>query len=115
MKLHFSLRKELEDQEVKKVRVNAQLDKLTASVRNARKVKHELPEEKDIELRELRDFNTSIMKQLGSVVHDHSEVAAAVHLYFSQAGLPVPPSPGPGQSSRASSVRSSISSLASSR
>eukprot|EP00794_Sanderia_malayensis_P011047 gene11047-12212_t len=110
-----SLKKELQDQEQKQERVNTQLAKLMQSVRNARNVKHELPEEKDIQLRELRDFNTSMMKQLGSVVHDNPEITAAVHLYFTQAGLPMPPSPGPGQTSRPSSVRSSVSSLASFR
>ena len=102
------------EQEIKKSRVDNQLNKLIKSVRSARKAKDELPEEKDIDLRELRDFNTSIMKQIGGVVHDNPEIAAAVHLYFTQAGLPMPPSPGPG-TSRSGSARSSISSLASVR
>eukprot|EP00795_Rhopilema_esculentum_P016358 gene16358-7752_t len=110
-----SLQKELDDQEGKKERVENQLHKLVRTVRSARKAKDQLPEEKDIDLRELRDFNTSVMKQLGGVVHDNPEIAAAVHLYFTQAGLPMPPSPGPGQSSRPGSTRSSRASLASVR
>lgn len=105
------MQKELQDQEVKKERVETQLSKLVRTVRSAKKVKNELPEEKDIDLREIRDFNTSVMKQIGEVVHNHPEVSAAVHLYFNQAGLPTPPSPGPGQTSRPSSSRSSLASF----
>ena len=96
---------------MKKARVTGQLNKLIKAVRSSRKVKDELPEERDIDLREMRDFNTSIMKQIGEVVHNHPDIANAVNLYFSQAGLPMPPSPGPGQSSRPSSSRSSIASF----
>lgn len=105
------MQKELQDQESKKDRVDNQLNKLTKTVRSARKVKDELLEEKDIGLREMKDFNTSIMKQIGEVVHDHPDIATAVHLYFNQAGLPIPPSPGPGHSSRPGSSRSSLASF----
>ena len=110
-----SLQKEIVEQELKKERVEKQMSKLIQQVRKAKKSKDELPEEKDIDLRELRDFNNSIMKQLGEVLHNHPDIAPAVHLYFTQAGLPMPPSPGPGQTSRSMSKQSSRSSLSSVR
>ena len=111
----FSLQKELDDQELKKDRANKQLTKLTREVRSAQKSKGEVPEEKDISVREMREFNQNIMKQIGEVAHNHPDIAPVVNLYFSQAGLPVPPSPGVAGGSRASSLASSRSSVASFR
>lgn len=83
--------------------------KMARDIRSAKKSRGELHEEKDMDLRELRDFNSRIMKQMGEVVHNYPDIAPAVQMYFSQAGLPQPPSPGPGNS-RPSSARSSRSS-----
>ena len=109
--LFSSLQKELQDQDAKKERVENQLNKLIKTLRSGKKAKGELPEEQDIDLREMRDFNISIMKQIGEVVHHHPDIAAAVNLYFSQAGLPMPPTPGPADTSRPGSSRSSLASF----
>lgn len=88
---------------------------MVREIRSAKKVKGETHEERDIELREIRDFNTDIMKQIGVVVQTHSDMSVATQLYFNQAGLPAPPSPS-RLGSRPSSVQSSrSSSLASNR
>ena len=82
---------------------------MAREIRSAKQSRGELHEEKDMDLRELREFNNRIMKQMGEVVHNYPDIGPAVQMYFSQAGLPAPPSPGPG-GSRPSSARSSRSS-----
>lgn len=104
-----NLQKELDDQKTKKDRASREASKIARSVRSAKKSSGELHEEKDMDLRELRDFNTRTMKQMGEVLHSHPDLGPSVQIYFSQAGLPMPPSPGPGMS-RPTSSRSSRSS-----
>lgn len=104
-----NLQKELDDQKTKKDRAAREASKIARSVRSAKKSSGELHEEKDMDLRELRDFNTRTMKQMGEVLHSHPDLGPSVQIYFSQAGLPMPPSPGPGMS-RPTSSRSSRSS-----
>lgn len=78
--------------------------------------------QRDFEVRELREMNKTAIKQIGEVVHQHPDLRQAVALYFNQASLPPPPSPGDGAgsgassrfSSRLSSARSSLSSVRSS-
>ena len=43
--------------------------------------------QKDMELRELREFNKNSIKQIGEVTHQNPDIAQAVHLYFSQVNL----------------------------
>ena len=50
--------------------------------------------QKDFEVRELREFNKNVTKQIGESVHQNPDMAQAVHLYFSQADLPPPPTQG---------------------
>ncbi|EDO34870.1 predicted protein [Nematostella vectensis] len=104
-----NLQRELDDQKGKRERAGKQVSKIARAVRSAKKSRGELHEEKDIELRELRDFNSKTMKQMGEVIHSYPDLAPSVNMYFGQAGLPAPPSPGPG-SSRPGSSRSSRSS-----
>lgn len=104
-----NLQKELDDQKTKKDRAARQISKMARDVRSAKKSRGELHEEKDMDLREMRDFNSRVMKQMGEVLHNNAELTPSVQMYFSQAGLPMPPSPGPG-TSRADSSRSSRSS-----
>ncbi|XP_068685794.1 coiled-coil domain-containing protein 39-like [Montipora capricornis] len=104
-----NLQKELDDQKTKKDRAAREAAKIARAVRSAKKSSGELQEEKDMDLRELREFNTRTMKQMGEVLHNYPDLGPSVQLYFSQAGLPMPPSPGPG-SSRPVSSRSSRSS-----
>ncbi|XP_072033774.1 coiled-coil domain-containing protein 39-like [Amphiura filiformis] len=122
------LSKEVEEQGSKIERVSKQLARYARDIRSAKRIKGESHEERDFDLRELRDFNKSTMKQIGEVVHNYPDIAPGAHMFFSQAGLPVPPPPGsssrhssrPGSSYSAtspktpSSVRSTTSSRASS-
>lgn len=109
------LEHELNEQKAKQERTRKHNSRTVRDIRSAKKVKGETHEERDIELREIRDFNSETMKQIGVVVQTHADMAAATQMYFNQAGLPAPPSPS-RLGSRPSSVQSSrSSSLASNR
>ena len=45
-------------------------------------------------MRELREFNKNVTKQIGESVQQNPDIAQAVRLYFSQADLPPPPTQG---------------------
>ena len=120
----FQLNKELEEQNAKIGRVGKQNAKYSRELRSAKKSKGEAPEEvwkigennllkylkdhlninrsslqnlplqKDFEVRELREFNKNVTKQIGESVQQNPDIAQAVHLYFSQADLPPPPTQG---------------------
>ncbi|CAH1781534.1 unnamed protein product [Owenia fusiformis] len=113
----LQVNKELDDQKAKLDRVTKQNYKYAREVRSAAKLKNDTPEEKDFELREMRDFNKNAIKMFGDVTQQNPDLAQIVHLYFTQANLPPPPAPGsqPGSrfSSRPSSARSSLSSRSS--
>lgn len=102
------LQKELDDQLAKLDRAAKQ------NAKYSREVKAKA-EERDFEVRELRDLNKNAMKYFGEVIQQYPDVAQAVHLYFTQANLPPPPTPGSAassrQSSRPSSARSSLASV----
>lgn len=68
--------------------------------------------QQDIQLRELRDFGSNVVQQLGSLGAKNPDLVPTMQLMFSQAGLPPAPSPS---SSRASSVPSSARSSVSAR
>jgi len=117
----LQLNRDTEDQQNKLDRVTKQNIKAAREIRSAIKVKDETPEERDFEVRELREINRNGLKIIGEVVQQYPDIAQAVHLYFSQSGLPVPPTPGGGgssassrMSSRQSSARSSMLSVRSS-
>ncbi|XP_070537855.1 coiled-coil domain-containing protein 39-like [Ptychodera flava] len=101
------LNKDLEEQKQKLDRAAKQTAKYARELRASKKSKGETQEERDFELRELRDFNKSTSRQIGEVVHNYPEIASTVHMLFTQAGLPPPPPPSTtGRSSRPSSSRS---------
>lgn len=107
----LQLKKDFEDQQTKIDRVTKMNSKLVREIRNTKKVK-EAEEERDIDLRELRELNRNAIKQVGETIQRHPEIAPSVHQYFEQADLPLPASGGPGSrgssSSSLSSVRSSM-------
>ncbi|XP_064615155.1 coiled-coil domain-containing protein 39-like [Liolophura sinensis] len=107
------LMKELDDQKAKLERVAKQNAKYTRELRNQTKSKDESPQERDFEVREMREFNKTVMKQIGDVVNQHQDLGEIVSLYFSQANLPaLTPTP---RGSRLGSARSSLSSVRSIR
>lgn len=40
--------------------------------------------QRDFEVREMREFNKTVMKQIGDVVNQHQDLGEIVSLYFSQ-------------------------------
>lgn len=108
------LEKELDDQRSKLERVAKSNSRYARELRSAKKSKGETPEEKDFNVREMREFNKNIMSQVGMVVSQHPDIGEAVNMYFSQANLP-PPTPSgraPGSSrSSLGSGRSSVGSI----
>ena len=110
-----SLQKELDVQEEKKERADKLVRKIKREVKGSgnKKLAEFTAGEEDIKVRELRDFNNSLMKKLGIVCRDCPDIAPILNMYCQQVGLPQPPSPGPtsGSSSRASSIASSASSV----
>ncbi|PIK37807.1 putative coiled-coil domain-containing protein [Apostichopus japonicus] len=87
------LSKELDEQKAKVERASKLVVKYARDVRSAKKSKGETHEEKDFDLREMRDFNKQVMKQVGGVIHENADLAPTAHMLFSQASLPVPPPP----------------------
>lgn len=69
--------------------------------------------QKDIELREMRDFGSNVVQKLGTLGSKDQDMLSAMQLMFAQAGLPPTPSPsGSRASSQASTARSSARSSA---
>ncbi|KAK0131179.1 Coiled-coil domain-containing protein 39 [Merluccius polli] len=107
------LNKEVDSQNEKLSRVTKQCSKLTREIRSANKsAAGRSFEERDIELREMRDFNRTVNRMLLEVVEEQPHLQASIQEYFLQANLPLPtPSSTPAsrQSSNTSSARSSLS------
>uniref|UniRef100_A0A674CSF3 Coiled-coil domain-containing protein 39 n=1 Tax=Salmo trutta TaxID=8032 RepID=A0A674CSF3_SALTR len=108
----MSLNRELVSQQEKLHRVTKQCSKLTKEIRSAKKAKEETFEERDIELRELKDFNKNINKMLLVAMEEQPDLRSALHMYFVQANLPLPSPASTAasrQSSKTNSTRSSVS------
>ena len=91
-----------------------QMSKLSREIRGKQRVSGHDPSdvERDIELRESRDFTGTVISQMGSLASREPELLSTMQLLFSQAGLPPPPSPvGSRSGSVPSSARSSTSQL----
>ncbi|XP_039256465.2 coiled-coil domain-containing protein 39-like [Styela clava] len=101
------LQKDLEEQAAKADRVMNQIYKTTREVRTQQSVKGPIQEEKDIDLRSLRERNRNISKQVSNAVQQFPEMYTMVEMYYHQVGLPVPTAKPSSQGSRSSSVRSS--------
>ncbi|KAM5164293.1 coiled-coil domain-containing protein 39 [Mantella aurantiaca] len=104
------LNKETEDQKIKLERVMKQCSKMVKDIRLAKKSKEDTHYEKDINVRDLRDFNKSVNKMLAQAMEQNPELTVPLQMYFQQFGLEIPTSSTPG-SSRSGSSRSSIASV----
>lgn len=111
----FRLRKELQLQEEKKDRASKSITKLKRSIRSAHNTKNEIYEERDIELREMRNFNKNIMNQFGTIIKENPNFGPVINLYFNQAGLPLPTVSATHGSARPTSSGSRGSSIYSGR
>ncbi|XP_016386012.1 coiled-coil domain-containing protein 39-like isoform X2 [Sinocyclocheilus rhinocerous] len=108
----LSLNKDILSQEEKLNRAIKQCAKHTREIRSAKNTKEKTFEERDIELRELRDFNKSVNKMLLEAMEENPDLSSALQIRFMQAGLSLP-SPASTPSSRLSSKISSARSSAS--
>uniref|UniRef100_A0A8C9SXG9 Coiled-coil domain-containing protein 39 n=1 Tax=Scleropages formosus TaxID=113540 RepID=A0A8C9SXG9_SCLFO len=109
-----ALNKDLSSQKEKLDRVNKECSKLSKGIRSSSNTKGETPEERDIVLRELKDFNRTVNNMLLEAIADHPDLKSAVEMYLLQAGLTLPSpasTPSSRQSSKPPSARSSASSL----
>ncbi|BFZ00548.1 hypothetical protein BsWGS_03587 [Bradybaena similaris] len=86
--IYLKLKKEIIEQYEKLGRAGKQNARIVRDLRSAQKVTEELPEEKDINVRELRELNKDVMKMITDSVRSLPEVFEAVQLYFTEADLP---------------------------
>ncbi|XP_059358337.1 coiled-coil domain-containing protein 39 isoform X2 [Carassius carassius] len=108
----LSLNKDILSQEEKLNRASKQCAKYAREIRSAKNTNEKTFEERDIELRELRDFNKSVNKMLLETMEENPDLSSALQIRFMQAGLSLP-SPASTPSSRLSSKINSARSSAS--
>ncbi|KAK7945821.1 hypothetical protein WMY93_001549 [Mugilogobius chulae] len=82
--MNTKINKEVFSQQEKIDRATKQCSKLTREIRSAKQTKGESFEEKDIRLKELKEFNRNIDKMLIEAMESHPELKAALALYFQQ-------------------------------
>ncbi|XP_049737692.1 coiled-coil domain-containing protein 39 isoform X2 [Elephas maximus indicus] len=109
----FQLSREIEEQKPKFDRVTKQCSKLTKEIRLMKNTIDEILEEKDIKLREVKQFHKRIDKMLVDVTEENSDIRIILQTYFRQNGLELPTASTKG--SRHSSRSSSQTSLLSAR
>ncbi|KAG8516046.1 Coiled-coil domain-containing protein 39, partial [Galemys pyrenaicus] len=107
----FQLSKETEEQKPKLERVTKQCIKLTSEIRLLKDTKDETLEEKDIKLREVKQFHKNIDEMLTDVIQENAEINVILQTYFQQNGLelPTPRTKRGLQSSRSPSETSLLS------
>ena len=115
-----ALEKDLNDQQDKLDRAMKMVLKFQKDIRQMKKAKGKTVEEHDIDLRERREFNRTVIASINEAISQNPEMGPIVAMHFHEAGLPPPNEIGGSQpvsetasvaSSRSSrvSVRSSVS------
>ncbi|XP_026063101.1 coiled-coil domain-containing protein 39-like [Carassius auratus] len=110
----LSLNKDILSQEEKLNRASKQCAKYAREIRSAKNTNEKTFEERDIELRELRDVNKSVNKMLLETMEENPDLSSALQTRIMQTGLSLP-SPASSLSSRLSSKINSARSSASLR
>uniref|UniRef100_A0A8C9RPJ1 Coiled-coil domain-containing protein 39 n=1 Tax=Scleropages formosus TaxID=113540 RepID=A0A8C9RPJ1_SCLFO len=77
-----ALNKDLSSQKEKLDRVNKECSKLSKGIRSSSNTKGETPEERDIVLRELKDFNRTVNNMLLEAIADHPDLKSPVFSTF---------------------------------
>merc|ERR1712034_180114 len=106
-----------EEQKAKLDRVSKQLVKYSRDIRSTKGRKTQLPEEEDISIREMSDFNKNIATQLVQNIQSYPEAFSTLSNFLYQANIPIPSASqmGTPTGSRSSSRASSVTSLISTR
>ncbi|NXY86737.1 CCD39 protein, partial [Alcedo cyanopectus] len=114
--LILQLKKDTEEQKAKLQRVIKQCSRLSREIQAEKKTSTETQEERDIDLRELKNFNRTIDKLIADVLKANPDLVTAFQMYFHQSNLELPTitSADGSQSSQSSSTRSSRASTSSS-
>ncbi|XP_029970988.1 coiled-coil domain-containing protein 39 [Salarias fasciatus] len=100
------LNKDISSQQEKMDRATKQCSKLIKQIRSAKNTKSETSEERDIRLKELREFSRSLDRMLSETLEKTPDLRPLLEKYFQQASLSLPaPSSTPiSRSSRTSSA-----------
>ncbi|NWJ04365.1 CCD39 protein, partial [Crypturellus undulatus] len=78
----LQLSKEIEEQKPKLERVIKQCSRLSKEIQSLKKTKTETQEERDIDLRELKDFNRTIDKLLVDILEANPDLTTPFQMYF---------------------------------
>ncbi|XP_073348286.1 coiled-coil domain-containing protein 39 [Pagrus major] len=100
------LSKEIASHQEKVDRTTKQCSKLTEEIHVAKNTETETFEEKDIKLRELKEFNKGIDKMLNEAMEDNPDLRPALEKYFLQANLSLPSPSSTPTSNRSSKINS---------
>uniref|UniRef100_A0A8C3QHM7 Coiled-coil domain-containing protein 39 n=1 Tax=Cyanoderma ruficeps TaxID=181631 RepID=A0A8C3QHM7_9PASS len=87
--LVFQLKKDIEEQKPKLVRVLKQCSKLSREIQAQREDGAETVEERDIHLRELKGFNKTIDQVIADVLEANPGLTAAFQMYFDKVSFPL--------------------------
>ncbi|XP_058043487.1 coiled-coil domain-containing protein 39 [Ahaetulla prasina] len=88
--IFLKLIREIDDQKPRIERVSKQVSRLTREIRTLHNTQSQTPEEKDIELRALKDFSKYVDKMLIDASEAHPELHKVFQKYFGQASLQLP-------------------------
>ncbi|XP_041848728.1 coiled-coil domain-containing protein 39 [Melanotaenia boesemani] len=103
------LKKEITSQQEKIERARKQCSKLTREIRSAKNTTTETLEERDIKLKESKEFRKRINKMLNEAMEQDPGLRPVLEKYFQQANLSLPAPCSTPTSSTASSARNSSS------